>query len=108
MQEVEVEGTVSETLEKLKGEVTSERLLEIIYRPQSLFRVRPVTRCTSSIPGKFATPTFFVLVKLINFVDQIFTICQFLYFAEILLTIRFLIITFIYPSFILRTHRGCH
>lgn len=58
MQEVEVEGTVSETLEKLKGEVTSERLLEIIYRPQSLFRVRPVTRCTSSIPGKFVTPTF--------------------------------------------------
>ena len=26
-------------------------MLEIVYRPQALFRVRAVTRCTSSIPG---------------------------------------------------------
>ena len=26
-------------------------MLEIVYYPQALFRVRAVTRCTSSIPG---------------------------------------------------------
>uniref|UniRef100_A0A1I8JFL4 SH3 domain-containing protein n=1 Tax=Macrostomum lignano TaxID=282301 RepID=A0A1I8JFL4_9PLAT len=29
----------------------NERLLRIVYQPQALFRVRPVTRCTSSLPG---------------------------------------------------------
>lgn len=29
----------------------TENVLHVVYQPQSLFRVRPVTRCTSSIPG---------------------------------------------------------
>lgn len=29
----------------------TENVLDIIYQPQALFRVRPVTRCTSSMPG---------------------------------------------------------
>lgn len=29
----------------------SEQVLDIIYQPQAVFRVRAVTRCTSSIPG---------------------------------------------------------
>lgn len=28
-----------------------EKVLEIAYAEQSVFRVRPVTRCTSSLPG---------------------------------------------------------
>ncbi|XP_045171254.2 notchless protein homolog 1-like isoform X2 [Mercenaria mercenaria] len=30
---------------------SSEQVLDIIYQPQAVFRVRAVTRCTSSIPG---------------------------------------------------------
>ena len=29
----------------------SEQVLEIVYQPQAVFKVRAVTRCTSSIPG---------------------------------------------------------
>lgn len=29
----------------------SEQVLDIIYQPQAVFKVRAVTRCTSSIPG---------------------------------------------------------
>lgn len=32
-------------------EVSAEKLVSITYQPQSLFRVRTVTRCTSSLPG---------------------------------------------------------
>ncbi|XP_037071764.1 notchless protein homolog 1-like, partial [Pollicipes pollicipes] len=38
-----------QTLEQLT--VDSEKVLDIIYQPQAVFRVRAVTRCTSSIPG---------------------------------------------------------
>ena len=48
--EVEVRGNLSDTLERVEGRET-EKLLEILYQPQALFRVRAVTRCTSSIPG---------------------------------------------------------
>jgi len=44
---------ISESLEAtLKGrEVETEKVLEIVYQPQAIFRVRAVTRCTSSLPG---------------------------------------------------------
>lgn len=29
----------------------SESVLEIVYQPQAVFRVRPLTRCTSTLPG---------------------------------------------------------
>ena len=29
----------------------SEAVIDIVYQPQAVFRVRAVTRCTSSIPG---------------------------------------------------------
>lgn len=36
----------------LKGnEIETEKVLEIIYQPQAIFKVRAVTRCTSSLPG---------------------------------------------------------
>ena len=50
VQDVNVKGTLDETLSKLKDVVT-EKVLEITYQPQALFRVHPVTRCSSSIPG---------------------------------------------------------
>eukprot|EP00794_Sanderia_malayensis_P014103 gene14103-15576_t len=31
--------------------VETEKLLEIVYQPQAIFKVRAVTRCTSTIPG---------------------------------------------------------
>ena len=31
--------------------VETEKVLDIIYQPQAIFRVRAVTRCTSSLEG---------------------------------------------------------
>ncbi|XP_064612441.1 notchless protein homolog 1-like [Liolophura sinensis] len=45
---------IVDTLEKSLGPEsleTSEKVLDIIYQPQAVFRVRSVTRCTSSIEG---------------------------------------------------------
>ena len=39
-----------------KEEVETEKVLEIVYQPQAVFKVRAVTRCTSTIPGKVALP----------------------------------------------------
>ena len=45
----ELAGSLVEHLEKNKTSV--ESLLQIVYHPQAVFRVRPVTRCSASIPG---------------------------------------------------------
>ncbi|KAL0271924.1 UNVERIFIED_CONTAM: hypothetical protein PYX00_005072 [Menopon gallinae] len=44
---------ISDTLEKTlaTGDYSSEQVLEIVYQQQAVFKVRPVTRCTSSLPG---------------------------------------------------------
>ena len=47
--ENEVIGQLGEHLRKHKASV--EQVLRIVYQPQALFRVRPVTRCSSAIPG---------------------------------------------------------
>ncbi|XP_053609022.1 notchless protein homolog 1 [Plodia interpunctella] len=46
---VEITSTLKESLD-IKS-LNSEEVIEIIYQQQAVFRVRPVTRCTSSIPG---------------------------------------------------------
>jgi len=45
----EITTTLNGTLAGEK--IDSEKVLEIIYQPQAVFRVRAVTRCTSSLPG---------------------------------------------------------
>lgn len=35
----------------LKNKVSVETALQIVYQPQAVFRVRPVSRCTASMPG---------------------------------------------------------
>ncbi|XP_043188536.1 notchless protein homolog 1-like [Amphibalanus amphitrite] len=47
--DLEVTSSLQETLERLT--VDSEKVLNIVYQPQAVFRVKAVTRCTSSIPG---------------------------------------------------------
>lgn len=52
--EIEVISSLKDTLEQLKtdsGMVFGEETLTINYQPLSLFRVRPVTRCTETMPG---------------------------------------------------------
>lgn len=49
--DVEVQESLSDVIEAVKQKVESEKLLEIVYRPQALFRVKAVTRCSSSMPG---------------------------------------------------------
>ena len=43
-------GTLVETLEKLNHHDT-EKVLQIVYQPQAKFKVKAVTRCSSSMPG---------------------------------------------------------
>lgn len=45
----ELSGELGEHLSKAKASV--ESLLRITYQPQALFRVRPVARCSASMPG---------------------------------------------------------
>ena len=33
--------------------VSVEQVLQIVYQPQAVFRIKPVTRCSASIPGEF-------------------------------------------------------
>ena len=45
---------IRETLLKTVGEevvTKTESAIEIVYQPQAVFRVRAVTRCTSSLEG---------------------------------------------------------
>lgn len=47
--EKEITSTLSESLSKEDQE--TEQVLSIVYQPQALFKVRAVTRCTSTIEG---------------------------------------------------------
>ncbi|KAG8122592.1 hypothetical protein E2320_018081 [Naja naja] len=49
VQESEIVACLQKTLAELALE--TERVVEIIYQPQAVFRVRAVTRCTSSLEG---------------------------------------------------------
>lgn len=48
--ETEVKGKLEETIEK--HSIETEKVVEIVYQPQAVFKVRAVTRCTSTIPGE--------------------------------------------------------
>ena len=47
--ESEITGSLKKTLETQTLE--TEKVVEIVYQPQAVFKVRAVTRCTSTIPG---------------------------------------------------------
>ncbi|XP_039613049.1 notchless protein homolog 1 [Polypterus senegalus] len=47
--EQEVVGSLVQTLDKQKLE--TEKVLDIVYQPQAIFKVRAVSRCTSSLEG---------------------------------------------------------
>ena len=50
MNDVEVTDNLVKSLDSKALEDT-EQVLDIVYLPQAIFRVRAVTRCTSTIPG---------------------------------------------------------
>jgi hypothetical protein len=45
----ELSGELGQHLKK--QQVSVEQSLRIVYMPQAVFRVRPVARCTASMPG---------------------------------------------------------
>uniref|UniRef100_A0A2K5DU98 Notchless protein homolog 1 n=1 Tax=Aotus nancymaae TaxID=37293 RepID=A0A2K5DU98_AOTNA len=49
VQDAEIVSSLGKTLESQA--VETEKVLDIIYQPQAVFRVRAVTRCTSSLEG---------------------------------------------------------
>jgi ribosome assembly protein 4 len=50
--QVEVTEALADAMKNLeKQEQSGERVLQIAYFPMAVFRVRPVTRCSSSMPG---------------------------------------------------------
>ncbi|XP_067929156.1 notchless protein homolog 1-like [Watersipora subatra] len=48
--DIEITSTLAESLDSDTLEA-SEKVLEIVYQPQAVFKVRAVTRCTSTIEG---------------------------------------------------------
>ena len=38
-------------LRKYRNDVSTEQTLQLTYQPMALFKVRPVTRCTDTLPG---------------------------------------------------------
>uniref|UniRef100_A0A915BX92 NLE domain-containing protein n=1 Tax=Parascaris univalens TaxID=6257 RepID=A0A915BX92_PARUN len=46
---VEIRGSIADSVPQDKLNV--EKNIELVYYPEAVFRVRPVTRCTSSLPG---------------------------------------------------------
>lgn len=64
---------VIDSLEKNIGEnfSSSEDVLEIVYQPQAIFKVRAVTRCTGSLEGILEIIiTFFIIIP-INYLNAI-------------------------------------
>ena len=51
--ESEITASLKETLQTQTLE--TEKVVEIVYQPQAVFKVRAVTRCTSTIPGSRIT-----------------------------------------------------
>lgn len=49
-EEQEILSTLAEALANTAN-LSTESILSIVYQPQAIFRVRAVTRCTSTIPG---------------------------------------------------------
>lgn len=47
----EIKESLVKTLTGRQQPIEPEKVLEIVYAPQALFRVQAVTRCTASIPG---------------------------------------------------------
>ena len=48
--DVEIEGTLQDTMDRVHN-LDTENRIEIVYQPQAVFRVRAVTRCTSTNIG---------------------------------------------------------
>ena len=48
--ETEISNSLGQTLKELNWK-SSEATVPIVYQPQAVFRVRAVTRCTSTIEG---------------------------------------------------------
>lgn len=65
--ESEITGSLKETLETQTLE--TEKVVEIVYQPQAVFKVRAVTRCTSTIPGMlfFQNPPNFLQFMLATY-----------------------------------------
>lgn len=57
--DVEVEKCLQPYLSLNKEFSASENIVDIIYQPQALFKVRSVTRCTGELEGNFIYVTFF-------------------------------------------------
>ena len=49
--DIEISDTLGKTLSEAKTWTSSESVVQIVYQAQAVFRVRAVTRCTSSIEG---------------------------------------------------------
>lgn len=50
---IQIQESIRKTLEEISDEIKfdSEQVLKIVYAPQAVFKVEPVTRCTTSMAG---------------------------------------------------------
>ena len=49
--EIEISGSLLDFLKQYKDLVSTEVTLRLTYQPLAVFKVRPVTRCTATMPG---------------------------------------------------------
>lgn len=47
----EIKTTIEDCMNQMFQLLNTEKTVPIVYQPQAIFRVRPVSRCTSSMPG---------------------------------------------------------
>jgi len=47
----EIKTTIEDCMNQMFQLINTEKTVPIVYQPQAIFRVRPVSRCTSSMPG---------------------------------------------------------
>lgn len=52
--DVELAGEIGKCM--LENKVSVERVVQVQYQPQAVFRVRPVARCSATMEGEFIPP----------------------------------------------------
>lgn len=59
------EKEITDTLEMVmeKANVETEKVVQIVYQPQAIFRVRSVNRCTSSMPGNELRNIYILIIN---------------------------------------------
>jgi NLE (NUC135) domain len=54
IEDLELSGDIGSSM--MKNNVSVEQVVHVVYRPQAVFRVRPVARCSATMEGEIQLP----------------------------------------------------